>query len=228
MAKTKIVLLNCGSFNPITHMHLRMFELARDYLNKTGRFDVVSGIISPVHDKYGKKGLLPVNHRIDMIKLATSTSDWIKLDDWESKQDGWTRTRLVLDHAKEQIANGVAPYNLLHPNGSTVKVKLLCGADLLESFNKPNIWSKEDITAIVGQYGLCCITRNGYDGESVVSGTECIKQHEDSIDIIPEHITNEISATKIRESLQNGESVKYLIPDSVLEYIKNNKLYIKN
>lgn len=31
-----VVLLACGSFNPITNMHLRMFELARDYLEDTG------------------------------------------------------------------------------------------------------------------------------------------------------------------------------------------------
>lgn len=35
--KTEVVLLACGSFNPITNMHLRLFELARDYMNGTGR-----------------------------------------------------------------------------------------------------------------------------------------------------------------------------------------------
>lgn len=34
--KTRVVLLACGSFNPITNMHLRMFELARDHLEDTG------------------------------------------------------------------------------------------------------------------------------------------------------------------------------------------------
>lgn len=33
---TKVVLLACGSFNPITNMHMRMFELARDHLEDTG------------------------------------------------------------------------------------------------------------------------------------------------------------------------------------------------
>nr|XP_012329137.1 nicotinamide/nicotinic acid mononucleotide adenylyltransferase 1 [Aotus nancymaae] len=33
--KTEVVLLACGSFNPITNMHLRLFELAKDYLNGT-------------------------------------------------------------------------------------------------------------------------------------------------------------------------------------------------
>lgn len=34
--KTDVVLLACGSFNPITNMHLRLFELAKDYMNGTG------------------------------------------------------------------------------------------------------------------------------------------------------------------------------------------------
>ncbi len=38
--KTKVVLLACGSFNPITNMHLRMFELARDHLEDTGMFQI--------------------------------------------------------------------------------------------------------------------------------------------------------------------------------------------
>lgn len=35
--KTEVVLLACGSFNPVTNMHLRLFELAKDYMNATGR-----------------------------------------------------------------------------------------------------------------------------------------------------------------------------------------------
>ena len=43
------------------------------------------------------------------------------------------------------------------------------------------------------------------------------------------HLTNvpklEISATYIREHLKKGKSIQYLIPDSVIEYIKENNLY---
>lgn len=35
--RTEVVLLACGSFNPITNMHLRLFELARDHLQETGK-----------------------------------------------------------------------------------------------------------------------------------------------------------------------------------------------
>ena len=35
-----------------------------------------------------------------------------------------------------------------------------------------------------------------------------------------------ISSTDIRNRIRNGESVEGLIPDSLVEYIKNNKLYL--
>ncbi|KAK1329287.1 hypothetical protein QTO34_011468 [Cnephaeus nilssonii] len=35
-------------------------QRARDYLHKTGRFIVIGGIVSPVHDSYGKQGALPL------------------------------------------------------------------------------------------------------------------------------------------------------------------------
>uniref|UniRef100_A0A8D2J9A4 Nicotinamide nucleotide adenylyltransferase 1 n=1 Tax=Varanus komodoensis TaxID=61221 RepID=A0A8D2J9A4_VARKO len=89
---TEVVLLACGSFNPITNMHLRLFELARDYLHETGKYKVVKGIISPVGDGYMKKGLISASHRVAMARLATESSDWVEVDDWESKQKEWQET----------------------------------------------------------------------------------------------------------------------------------------
>jgi nicotinic acid mononucleotide adenylyltransferase len=43
-SKIQLILLCCGSFNPITNMHLRMFELARDHLHQTGKYEIVGGI----------------------------------------------------------------------------------------------------------------------------------------------------------------------------------------
>lgn len=53
--KIKLVLLNVGSFSPVTIAHLRMFELAKDYLESTGKYEVISAIISPVGNSYVKK-----------------------------------------------------------------------------------------------------------------------------------------------------------------------------
>lgn len=34
--RVPLVLLACGSFNPITNQHMRLFELARDHMHRTG------------------------------------------------------------------------------------------------------------------------------------------------------------------------------------------------
>lgn len=71
-----------------------------------------------------------------------------------------------------------------------VKVKLLCGADLLESFAVPGLWKDEDVGAlkrvtfcyavylllyafiqiedIVGNYGLVIITRSGSNPQQFI------------------------------------------------------------
>lgn len=94
--KTEVVLLACGSFNPITNMHLRLFELAKDYLNGTGKYRVIKGIISPVGDAYKKKGLISAHHRVIMAELATKNSEWVEVDTWESLQKEWVETAKVL------------------------------------------------------------------------------------------------------------------------------------
>ena len=82
----RIVLLACGSFNPPTIMHLRLFELARDYFRQNRpNWTVVGGVISPTHDKYKKKSLIPSRHRLEMSRQATLCSDWIHVSDWETK-----------------------------------------------------------------------------------------------------------------------------------------------
>ncbi|XP_077370864.1 nicotinamide/nicotinic acid mononucleotide adenylyltransferase 1 isoform X3 [Festucalex cinctus] len=108
--RTRVVLLACGSFNPITNMHLRMFELARDYLEDTGRYKVVKGIVSAVGDGYKKKGLIEASHRVKMARLATENSEWITVDTWESSQTEWVETAKVIrffgsvfPHANESL-----------------------------------------------------------------------------------------------------------------------------
>uniref|UniRef100_A0A6P7FQT1 Uncharacterized protein LOC114330143 n=1 Tax=Diabrotica virgifera virgifera TaxID=50390 RepID=A0A6P7FQT1_DIAVI len=95
---TNIVLLACGSYNPPTNMHLRMFELARDYLHRMGQHVVLGGVISPVHDGYGKEDLAHSNHRLEMVKLALQNHDWVSYSNWECSQESWTRTREVLQY----------------------------------------------------------------------------------------------------------------------------------
>ena len=62
-SKQPIVLVACGSFSPVTYLHLRMFEMAKDYVRQNTDFEIVGGYLSPVSDKYNKPGLLSAHHR---------------------------------------------------------------------------------------------------------------------------------------------------------------------
>ncbi|KAJ3452649.1 nicotinamide/nicotinic acid mononucleotide adenylyltransferase [Anaeramoeba flamelloides] len=99
-SKTLEVLVGCGSFNPITYSHLNMLQETHDYMMRNGRH-VLAGFISPVNDYYGKKGLLPSAHRVEMCKIATNSSTWINVDDWESKQKDYVRTLFVLKRIRK-------------------------------------------------------------------------------------------------------------------------------
>ncbi|XP_017502058.1 nicotinamide/nicotinic acid mononucleotide adenylyltransferase 1 isoform X2 [Manis javanica] len=249
--KTEVVLLACGSFNPVTNMHLRLFELAKDYMNATGKFRVIKGIISPVGDAYKKKGLISAHHRVIMAELATKNSRWVEVDTWESLQKEWIETVKVLRYHQEKLEAGscdrqqdspvlerpgqkrkwveqrqdYSQKKPLEPRKGVPKVMLLCGADFLESFGVPNLWKSEDIAQIVEEYGLVCITRAGNDAQKFIYESDVLWKHQNNIHLVDEWITNDISATKIRRALRRGQSIRYLVPDLVQEYIEKYNLY---
>lgn len=227
----RVVLLACGSFNPPTIMHLRLFELARDYWRATqgGRgSEVVAGVISPTHDSYKKSSLIPATHRLEMARRATKDSDWVHVSDWEVRQEGWSRTRLVLDSfsdlVQDQKSVAWLPDNLL-TGESKVCFKLLCGADLLESFAVPDLWKEDDLTTILRDYGMVVVSREGSNPEKFIYKSDLLTKYRNNIHIVTEWIANDVSSTKVRTAIRRSDSVKYLVPAPVVEYIAENNLY---
>ncbi|XP_026729558.1 nicotinamide/nicotinic acid mononucleotide adenylyltransferase 1 [Trichoplusia ni] len=254
MSYGKIVLMACGSFSPPTYMHLRLFELAKDYIHSLNLGNVVGGLVSPVHDAYGKKDLVAAHHRISMLKLALRTSSWIKISEWETQQAGWTRTRISMQYHEDMINNFVTSGNHTEPpswlpddvinlnsidepdnlmeklNGNEegrggVTVKLLCGADLLESFATPGLWSDEDLETIVGRHGLVVVSRAGSDPGRFIYESDMLYKHRKNVLIVTNYVANDVSSTVVRRLLRRGESAKYLTDDAVLAYARAHTLY---
>ena len=64
---------------------------------------------------------------------------------------------------KRQRLDTTAPWlGQLAGSSDPVKVKLLCGADLLESFGKPNLWKEEDVSSFLCIFIKNFITKNFY------------------------------------------------------------------
>ncbi|XP_062034785.1 nicotinamide/nicotinic acid mononucleotide adenylyltransferase 3 [Lepus europaeus] len=231
-SRIPVVLLACGSFNPITNMHLRLFEVARDHLHQTGKYQVVAGIISPVNDSYRKKDLAAARHRVAMARLALQTSDWIRVDPWESEQAQWMETVKVLRHHHRQLlpspapAEGLDSIEALAPApAATPELKLLCGADVLKSFRVPSLWEDAHVQEIVGTFGVVCVGRAGHDAEACVADSPILRRHRHNIHLARESVLTALSATYVRRALARGRSVKYLLPDAVLAYIQAHGLY---
>uniref|UniRef100_A0A182VV24 Cytidyltransferase-like domain-containing protein n=1 Tax=Anopheles minimus TaxID=112268 RepID=A0A182VV24_9DIPT len=241
-SSTKIMLIACGSFSPPTPMHFRMFEIARDHIQQMGQGQVVGGIVSPVHDSYAKKGLVSATHRCAMLKIGLKSSDWIHLSDWETQQEEWTRTRQVLQYHQNYINSYLKDTNGTINNqhipawipegikrsGGQVQLKLLCGADLLESFATPGLWKDEDLEAILGYHGVVVISRAGSNPEQFIFNSDLLSRYRRNITIVTNWVTNDVSSTLIRRLLSRGLSVKYLLDDHVAEYIRKFGLFGSN
>ncbi|XP_010483049.1 PREDICTED: nicotinamide/nicotinic acid mononucleotide adenylyltransferase-like [Camelina sativa] len=216
--KTCVVLVATGSFNPPTFMHLRLFELARDALHSNG-FHVLGGYMSPVNDAYKKKDLLSAEHRLEMCNLACHSSDFVMVDPWEAFQSTYQRTLTVLLRVKTFLTK-----NRLVPEES-LKVMLLCGSDLLQSFCTPGVWIPEQVRTICKEYGIVCIRREGQDVENMISGDEILNENRANIKIVDNIVPNQISSSRLRQCISQGLSVKYLTGDGVIDYIRQHQLY---
>uniref|UniRef100_A0A1I8HPP1 CTP_transf_like domain-containing protein n=1 Tax=Macrostomum lignano TaxID=282301 RepID=A0A1I8HPP1_9PLAT len=226
-----IVLVAGGSFNPVTNMHLRMFELARDALIKTGQFKVLGGIVSPVSDGYNKPGLLPSKHRIEMLKLALGRgscsdgipSSWIRLGTWEAIRSQWTPTRKVLDHYQRRIDAMLADTDEAQLNGPPDEKR-----SRIDEESDELAWLRSLVAKLRAKESQPDVRIMLLCGGDVLQSfaVKGVWQEEDrNIRLVTEWAVNDISSTLIRRTLQRNESVRYMLPDPVIDYIYRNGLY---
>lgn len=108
------------------------------------------------------------------------------------------------------------------------QLKLLCGADFLETFKIPGMWRDDHVEEVVGRFGLVCVSRGGLQPERAVHESDTLTCYSGNIHLVREWVRNDTSATEVRRALRRGMSVKYLIPDSVIDYIQQHKLYTED
>lgn len=218
-----VVLVACGSFNPPTLAHLRVLELVRQEFFRQG-IDVLGAYLSPVNDEYNKTALLSSDHRVSMCQHAAEGSDFIMVDTWESKQKEYKRTQYVLQSIDRRIERQFsARSEELEAMPRTV---LVCGGDLLESMNRPDVWDQDLLEKLLSEHGVACVSRKGSDLQKAVDTKgSLLNKYQSNILIVQNPIPNDISSSLVRQEVQQGNSVKYLVPDAVLGYIARHGLY---
>ncbi len=218
-ARKPAVLIACGSFSPITLFHLEMLESGKNHLSRV-RPDiyVVGGFISPVSDAYKKEGLAPSADRIAMAQLALERSSWIALDTWEAEQEKYQTTVSVIEHLRKGLNDCYK---------RDVRVFLVCGADLLSSFNTPGLWSLEDQETLMDDnHGILVIPRFGIPLTALINNNEILKKHQNALFVVPSPFENTISSSAVRSMISRGLSVYEFVDSKVIKYIDVHKLYV--
>ncbi|KAK6347147.1 hypothetical protein TWF696_007226 [Orbilia brochopaga] len=228
-AKTPLCLVACGSFSPITHLHLRIFEMASDYCKLDTEFEIMGGYLSAVSDAYKKAGLAPAKHRVHMCQVACEqTSNWLQVDTWEPFSPEYLPTAKVLDHFDYELNTVRGGAKIVDADGKEIgrkpyRIVLLAGSDLIMTMSEPGLWAPEDLNHILGKYGAFIVERAGTDIDAALAH---LQKWRDNIYVIRQLIQNDVSSTKIRNFLKQGMSVLYLIPTDVITYIIENGLYV--
>ena len=210
MNTKEIIIICCGSFNPIHELHLLIFELVKNGFTLQGR-KVVKGIISPVNDLYKKPELISAEHRVAMCKEAVKTSTWITVDDWESKQTNYVRTYNVLKHMREVYGNDYDIYFI----GSD---------DLIDGMTNTQCWDQVLLEKLLDEFGFVLLQRLYSNLHEKILAYPLFNKYKDHIFIF-ESFKAQHSSTEVRKLLSQKLSVKYMVPDLVIDYITTHHLY---
>jgi len=213
----KLIGILGGTFNPIHYGHLRMAQELADALNLNEvRF------IPSANPPHRTKPEVSAQHRAAMVQLAIRDNHLFRLDKSELKRTGASYTIDTLISLREELGEDNAFYLIM---GSDVFVKLntwhrwqelldYCHIILIQRPNASPLQPKlpEELTALLHDH----YKENADD--LVLKNFGYIHMQK----ITP----LDISATKIREMLATSPETKYLLPDSVLSYIKQHQLYL--
>jgi nicotinate-nucleotide adenylyltransferase len=206
-----------GTFNPIHFGHLRMAqELAESLSLNEVRF------IPSANPPHKQPPQVSAENRAAMVELAIAHNPLFKFDGRELQRNGASYTVDTLEDLRKELGNDAS-------------LVLIMGSDAFTKFNTWHRWQE-----IIGLCHIALVQRPVSTIKEALTNdletflhkhyTEHVNElHEASAGLVTmQAITHlEISSTAIRKTLQNKHSVRYLMADSVVEYIHVHQLYKK-
>lgn len=192
-----------GTFNPIHHGHLIAAREAMAGL-ELDRLLIMPNARSPLRME---EELAPAEARLEMVRLAVEGEPGLEACDVETSRKGTSYLVDSLQRLRERYPMS--------------ELSFLMGVDSLSTFER---WREVD--RIVDLARVCVMPRPGADAKKALSALEArcpkligrLKRMEEGPRI-------DISATDIRNRVRSGRSIRYLVPDAVREYIRENVIY---
>ena len=202
----KKVGLYFGSFNPIHIGHLIIANYMTTYVN----MDEIWFVVSPQSPFKEKDVLVDQDHRLKMVQLATFDNENFHVSDIEFEMPKPSYT--------------IDTLRVLKKANPDLNFSIIMGEDNLLDLHR---WKGYE--EIISNYPILVYPRNLQDQSATRLTNETLPEHFNKADI---QICNApllmISSTFVRESIMNRKDVRYLIPDSVVQYISNNFFYEDN
>ena len=184
-----------GSFDPIHTGH----AIIAQHIISSGVVDRLWFMVSPLNPlKVDKKQQVADTDRLRMVEMVSRPMEGVETSAFEFTMPKPSYT--------------IDTLNALQAKFPDDEFYLVIGGDNWEVFGK---WRNTE--EILAKYHVLIYPRLGHE----VVIPEELKAHVQLIDapII------ELSSTEIRERLAHGQSVRYYVPDEVLNYIERKQLY---
>jgi nicotinate-nucleotide adenylyltransferase len=184
-------------FGSFNPIHIGHLIIANS-IAENSTVDKVWFVVSPHNPFKSPKSLLHEFDRLDMVRMAIDDNSNLSVSDIEFHLPRPSYTIDTLTYLTEKFPQH--------------KFSLIIGEDNLNGFPK---WKNHE--QILKNYPLLVYPRPHSEPASLASSS--------GITFIQAPLLD-ISATFIRESVKQGRSIKYLVPESVENYIRFKKFYI--
>lgn len=193
-----------GTFDPIHNGHLIAAEYARTSLN----LDKLIFIPSGIHPFKDNKSISHPSKRLDMISLAIDSNKYFEMSSIEIDRKGTTYTIDTIMELREEYKED--------------EIYFIIGSDILFEIDK---W--KSFKELIHLCKFILLYRPGKEEDRI---DKKIKELYLSYSIQLKKVKSpiiEISSTEIRARVKKEQSIKYLVPESVEEYILEHNLYSK-
>ncbi|MGI6020275.1 MAG: nicotinate-nucleotide adenylyltransferase [Lachnospiraceae bacterium] len=193
-----------GTFDPIHIGHLIIGQSARITLGVDKVYFMPAGI--PPH-KPDRKGGASALDRLNMVKLALEDNPGFDIITYEIEKKSSSYLFETLEYLTE--------------NNPDTEYYFIMGGDSLRDFHK---WKHPEIIS-----GMCTIAAACRDEISGSSFEECSLKLSGMYGTKTVRIEAPligISSSEIRKMVKEGKSVRYLVPEKVLNYIHEHNLYM--
>lgn len=190
-----------GSFNPPLNSH---FSLAEQVIEEIKEIEKI--VFVPVSTKYSKPDLVEDKHRFNMLKSICNKNSKFEVSDIEINSEKQPYTIETLEKLQEQNH-----YKDIYFIIGTDNLKELC------------TWYRAD--ELLEKYKILVLKRDEDNIEQIISNCSLLSKYKDSIIELKNIVTIDLSSSIVREKIKQGESIKYLAPDEVIQYIQKNQIY---